>query len=167
MTAQLDLFANSLAGGGSRVGLPTPAEIEAAKTQRGGWKRATLAQWGVPWPPPRGWRRRLIAQSEGSYPLHPGHKAESSRSSGDLIAPHAKTVRRAALAAFVAAYPSGMTADELAGRLGESILTTRPRVSELHAAGLIQPTPQRRQNDSGHTATVWIATRAAFREPQS
>ena len=29
-------------------------EIDAAKTANGGWTRATLAQWGVPWPPPRG-----------------------------------------------------------------------------------------------------------------
>lgn len=40
--------------------LPSPEEIEAAKTRRGGWTRNQLAQWGVPWPPPKGWRRRLI-----------------------------------------------------------------------------------------------------------
>ena len=35
------------------AGLPrvTPAEIEAARSPRGGWTRATLASWGVPWPP--------------------------------------------------------------------------------------------------------------------
>lgn len=38
---------------------PTAAEIEAAKTPRGAWTRATLAGWGVPWPPPKGWRKRL------------------------------------------------------------------------------------------------------------
>lgn len=39
----------------------TPEEIEAGRTGRGGWKRETLAKWGVPWPPPRGWRKRLLA----------------------------------------------------------------------------------------------------------
>jgi hypothetical protein len=42
---------------------PTAAEIEAAKTPRGGWTRAQLAEWGVPWPPPRGWRQRLLRQA--------------------------------------------------------------------------------------------------------
>jgi hypothetical protein len=162
MTGQLDFF---LEGGSVSIPAPTAAEIEAVKTPRGGWNRATLAKWGVPWPPRRGWKRRLIAQSGSRYPYHPGHKAESSRPSADNIAPHAKTVRNAAVAAFVAAYPTGMTADELAIRLGESILTVRPRVSELHAAGLVEPTAERRNNDSGHGATVWIATHAAFREP--
>jgi hypothetical protein len=37
----------------------TSAEIEAAQTPNGGWTRAQLAVWGVPWPPPRGWKKRL------------------------------------------------------------------------------------------------------------
>lgn len=36
------------------------AEIEAAKTPKGGWKRETLASWGVPWPPPSGWRKQIV-----------------------------------------------------------------------------------------------------------
>lgn len=39
----------------------SPEEIDAAKTEKGGWTRGTLAQWGVPWPPPKGWRAALIA----------------------------------------------------------------------------------------------------------
>ena len=38
----------------------TAEEIEAARSRRGGWTAATLAGWGVPWPPPKGWRERLI-----------------------------------------------------------------------------------------------------------
>jgi hypothetical protein len=51
-----------LADGRSRIGMVrvTAAEIDAAKTERGGWSQATLAKWGVPWPPPRGWRAALI-----------------------------------------------------------------------------------------------------------
>ena len=37
----------------------TPEQIEASRSDRGGWTRETLAQWGVPWPPPKGWRRAL------------------------------------------------------------------------------------------------------------
>lgn len=41
---------------------PLTAEaIDAARTPAGGWTKAQLAQWGVPWPPPKGWRKRLIA----------------------------------------------------------------------------------------------------------
>lgn len=35
-------------------------EIEAAMTPKGGWKAVTLAGWGISWPPPTGWRRRLV-----------------------------------------------------------------------------------------------------------
>lgn len=38
----------------------TEQEIDAAKSARGGWTRATLAKWGVPLPPPKGWRRALL-----------------------------------------------------------------------------------------------------------
>lgn len=42
-----------------QVTIPTDAEIEAARTPDGGWTRNQLAAWGVPWPPPKGWRARL------------------------------------------------------------------------------------------------------------
>ena len=53
------------------------AQIEAAKSPRGGFTRKTLAAWGVPWPPPKGWRRALI---EGR-PI-PEHGRRQSRSNG-------------------------------------------------------------------------------------
>jgi hypothetical protein len=40
----------------------TAEEIDAAKTPRGGWTKATLAKWGVTWPPLKGWRKRLLAE---------------------------------------------------------------------------------------------------------
>lgn len=39
----------------------TNVEIEAKRTRGGGWTRETLAAWGVPWPPPKGWRNALLA----------------------------------------------------------------------------------------------------------
>lgn len=39
--------------------IPSPSEIEAAKSPAGGWSRETLEGWGLPWPAPRGWRRQL------------------------------------------------------------------------------------------------------------
>jgi len=47
---------------GSVKRAPSPQEIERKRTRAGGWTKATLASWGVFWPPPRGWRRRLEAQ---------------------------------------------------------------------------------------------------------
>ncbi|WP_299941159.1 hypothetical protein [uncultured Nitratireductor sp.] len=43
-----------------------PEEIIAAMTPKGAWKAATLAKWGVPWPPPKGWRQRLIENFEST-----------------------------------------------------------------------------------------------------
>lgn len=43
----------------------TKADIEAGKSAAGGWTRATLAKWGVPWPPPKGWKKRLVRESQG------------------------------------------------------------------------------------------------------
>jgi hypothetical protein len=40
--------------------LLTEEDIEAGKTPKGGFSRATLAKWGVPWPPPKGWKEALL-----------------------------------------------------------------------------------------------------------
>jgi hypothetical protein len=42
--------------------LPSPAEIEDARTSAGGFTRAQLAAWGVTWPPPKGWKKELNAR---------------------------------------------------------------------------------------------------------
>lgn len=38
--------------------------IRAGRTPTGGWSRERLADWGVAWPPPKGWKERLIARSK-------------------------------------------------------------------------------------------------------
>lgn len=40
--------------------MPTKEEIEAARTPQGGYTKAQLAAWGVPWPPPKGWKQTLL-----------------------------------------------------------------------------------------------------------
>lgn len=47
-----------------RFETPTADEIEAARTPRGGWTKKQLAIGGVPWPPPKGWKKRLLAVEE-------------------------------------------------------------------------------------------------------
>ena len=38
----------------------TDEQIDAGKSPRGGWTKAQLAEWGIPWPPPKGWKSLLI-----------------------------------------------------------------------------------------------------------
>ncbi|MFU0503608.1 hypothetical protein [Pseudaminobacter sp. NGMCC 1.201702] len=45
-------------------GAASEAEIISAMTPKGGWKAATLAGWGIGWPPPQGWRRKLVENFE-------------------------------------------------------------------------------------------------------
>ena len=44
----------------------TAEDIEAGRSDKGGWTRKTLATWGVPWPPPKGWQKRLLAATSFS-----------------------------------------------------------------------------------------------------
>lgn len=46
--------------------MPTKREIESSTTPRGGWTKEQLAKWGIPWPPPRGWKKKL--EDEGAAP---------------------------------------------------------------------------------------------------
>lgn len=39
--------------------IPSPEEIERYKTSNGGWTRHDLNSWGVPFPPPHGWKEQL------------------------------------------------------------------------------------------------------------
>lgn len=41
--------------------------IEAKQTEKGGYRHETLESWGVPCPPPKGWKEALI---EYGYPLY-------------------------------------------------------------------------------------------------
>jgi len=40
---------------------PSPAQVEAAQTRPSYWAPEVMAAWGVPNPPPKGWRKRLAA----------------------------------------------------------------------------------------------------------
>jgi hypothetical protein len=101
----------------------------------------------------------LFGQVVRTYPNFPGFKGPpTSREAARRISRHSSTVRDLVLAEFRAAFPRGLGADEIAARLNQSILTVRPRCSELLAAGLIEQTPERRRNVSGMSAATWRAT---------
>ena len=97
------------------------------------------------------------------YPQEPGFKrCGTSQEAARAIAPLAKGIRGRVLRHFQSHFPAGMTVDEVSRDLKISPFTTRPRVSELHAQGLLEQTVERRANDSGHSATVWRASRKAM-----
>ncbi len=49
------------------------AELEASRTDKGGWGRKQLAEWGVPWPPPKGWKSRLESRIQSKSPSGMSH----------------------------------------------------------------------------------------------
>lgn len=55
-------------------------------------------------------------------------------------------------------YPEGLTPDQMATAIGESILTVRPACTKLKQAGHISDTGTRRRNRSGKKAAVLAIT---------
>ena len=94
------------------------------------------------------------------YPENPGYKTlhpETSQQAAAAITSRAQTLRDKCLACLS---ETALTADEVAGRLGESVLAVRPRVAELahtESGPRIFDTGQRRRNASGKLAAVWRA----------
>jgi hypothetical protein len=104
-----------------------------------------------------------LIENQARYPLAPGHKASAtSKEAAQRIAVKAGTLRQAVLVEYQRAHPAGLTADEAALRLEQSVLAIRPRVTELKAASLIERTPERRLNTSGMYAHIWRASPRAL-----
>ena len=94
-----------------------------------------------------------------TYPTSPGFKTtttETSALAAVRINGRAALLRDRVLNVL---HDKIHTADEVAEILGESILSVRPRLSELNALGLIEPTVFRRKNISGHSAVVWTVSK--------
>jgi hypothetical protein len=98
-----------------------------------------------------------------AYPEAPGSRVPgTSQEAAAAIAGHATRLRKVVLREFLAAGQGGLTPDQAARRVEESILSVRPRVTELKVAGLLVPTGERRANDSGMSAGVLKASEKAF-----
>ena len=94
------------------------------------------------------------------YPHSPGAKArETAFEAADEIASKAPIIRARCLK--VLEHSNGLTADEVAGRLGLSILTVRPRITELARDGKVRDSGDRRRNVSGKRAIVWTPVNPA------
>jgi predicted ArsR family transcriptional regulator len=94
------------------------------------------------------------------YPHQPGaQNRDPSREAADQAAETAPLLRAKALA--VIERSNGLTADEVAGRLGLSILSIRPRLTELSRLGKVRDSGARRRNASGRNAIVWAPVHPA------
>lgn len=79
----------------------TEDEIDAARTAKGAFDRATLANWGVPWPPPTGWKQMLI--DGATIPL-PGVDGVSATSERPSDCPEAKLLHQVVMEVICAGH---------------------------------------------------------------
>jgi predicted ArsR family transcriptional regulator len=87
------------------------------------------------------------------YPDVPGFRADDCSRAAAAVAERSASRVRDSVLAELQRCPG--TADEIADRLGLSILTVRPRFSELKKMGRVIKTGERRKNRSGCPANVW------------
>lgn len=87
------------------------------------------------------------------YPKQPGFReSTTSRDAAKAVRPRVSALARRIIDLL---HYSPMTPDEVAAAMDISLLTIRPRFSELSNLGLIEKTGDRRANASGLKAYVW------------
>jgi len=90
------------------------------------------------------------------YPETPGYKENTtSKDVAMSIKENANSIRRKVLFVLKNKGTYGATTDEVASLLNISILSVRPRFSELRKSGFIEDSKERRMNESKHKAIVW------------
>jgi hypothetical protein len=136
--------------------LPSPAEIEEAMTPAGGWTAAQLAEWGVPYPPLKGWRKRLEDQWQERWIN--GQYGTRAREAEKL----AKSTRESR--PFPAENPSGLIQRKAQRILVERGAHAQRLFLEHEADKLLRCKP----NTKSRTATIIISgqTEEAAREPK-
>jgi DNA-directed RNA polymerase specialized sigma24 family protein len=85
--------------------------------------------------------------------------SDTSQEAADEMYGRLPRLRAAVLQAYVEAGRRGLTPDECAHAIGESVLAVRPRATEFVQAGLLEKTGERRLNSSGMKANVLRRTR--------
>ncbi len=81
---RLELIVQIKEGGVKKL---TAKEIDAARSPKGGFTKETLVGWGIPWPPPKGWRQMLI---DGQTVPQPGVDGEPASAVRPSACPEAK-----------------------------------------------------------------------------
>jgi hypothetical protein len=88
-----------------------------------------------------------------TYPSTPGYKVAGPSQDAAKATGCRVQMLQIRILALLSCRP--MTADECAENMDETVLSIRPRFSELLAEGHIEASGLRRPNASGHKATVW------------
>lgn len=83
---------------------------------------------------------------------------DTSAAAADAVATKAKPLREQAFDLLMAE-PAGLTADEIAERLGRHYGSIRPRLTELRDAGRVTDSGLRRSTAMGAMQIVWAAVR--------
>ena len=97
-----------------------------------------------------------MAKATSQYPYSPSWKKQgTSKDAAIAIKPKAETIRNRALGIIKNKKDYGATTDEVADLLNLSILSVRPRFTELKLMKKIIETELKRKNSSGRLATVW------------
>jgi len=110
---------------------------------------------------------RIEVTRPASYPASPGFKdRQTSREAAGAIEGRAPTLRDRCAGVVRQRGLQGCTADEAAELLGETILSIRPRFTELVRMGLIEDSGERRSNAPGRRAKVMIAENRRTTEGQ-
>lgn len=147
----------------------TEAEMEAARTPKGGWNAAQLRAWGISWPPPAGWRKQLLRSGVPAACPYPGGFEPATTAaplpSNPLTAFGAKPAALALPPDTIEIFTDG-SCDPNPGPGGWGFAVYRGK-KELHAAhGGDQPTTNNRMElsaiiaalrwlDSARPAIVW------------
>lgn len=91
-----------------------------------------------------------------TYPHAPGYREPTtSKAAAKAVANEAGKLRERVFETIRDAGPSGLSADQAASLLGRTVLSVRPRVTELAKAERITRTGERRANESSLRAHVW------------
>ena len=88
-----------------------------------------------------------------TYPENPGHQhSDTSLKAAEAVSGKAAVLRDHCLSYLREFGPR--TADEVAAMMGESLLTIRPRITELRRMGKVRDTGVRRPSSTGHASAV-------------
>lgn len=92
-----------------------------------------------------------------NYPNAAGHRnVDTSIAASEALNPQLGRLQGVALAAIREAGARGMTTEELAKHLHLDRSSIQPRTSELKRLGRIKDSGNRRLNETGKQAIVWV-----------
>lgn len=101
-------------------------------------------------------QKMLSKYSELKYPMSPGYKEHStSKEAATKVASRSRKLREKTLDAIKRKHSYGATPEEVSEILNESILSIRPRFTELKIMNFIYDSGLRRKNSFNSNTKVW------------